>query len=123
MVLLVYDILPSSVCQGSSLPSQFVVLHRLRLFGRAAPSSCKSMGWAGEALQLPAVRVIVGSSSFRQFEQQVNPNKANAHCIHNKNDMSLVFPAKALLEFLKIIDLVALCSEAKCKALKPFQMA
>ena len=29
------------------------------------------------ALQLPAVRVIVGSSSFRQFEQQVNSDKAN----------------------------------------------
>ena len=32
------------------------------------------LGWW--ALQLPAVRVIVGSSSFRQFEQQVNPVKA-----------------------------------------------
>ena len=33
------------------------------------------LGWW--ALQLPAVRVIVGSSSFRQFEQQVNSDKAN----------------------------------------------
>ena len=29
-------------------------------------------GWW--ALQLPAVRVIVGSSSFRQFEQRVSMN-------------------------------------------------
>ena len=33
------------------------------------------LGWW--ALQLPAVSVIVGSSSFRQFEQQVNSGKAN----------------------------------------------
>ena len=33
------------------------------------------LGWW--ALQLPAVRVIVGNSPFRQFEQQVISDKAN----------------------------------------------
>ena len=33
------------------------------------------LGWS--TLQLPAVCVIVGSSSFRQFEQKVNSDKAN----------------------------------------------
>ena len=37
------------------------------------------LGWW--ALQLPAVRVIVGSSSFRQFEQKVNSNKATTKCV------------------------------------------
>ena len=37
------------------------------------------LGWW--ALQLPAVRVIVGSSSFRQFEQKVNSNKAKTNCV------------------------------------------
>ena len=33
------------------------------------------LGWW--PLQLPDVRVIVGSSSFRQFEEQVSSAKAN----------------------------------------------
>ena len=51
------------------------------------------LGWW--ALQLPAVRVIVGSSLFRQFEQQVNSDKASCVVLmYTKLDMSLVLRQK-----------------------------
>ena len=68
------------------------------------------LGWW--ALQLPAVRVIVGSSSSRQFEQQVNSDKALTNCVvhtHKEYNVTCLL-AKALLRVLnKFLDLDPLC--------------
>ena len=45
-------------------------------------------GWW--ALQLPVVRVIVGSSSFRMFEQKVNSDEAKCLVHYTKDDMSII---------------------------------
>jgi len=41
-------------------------------FWQSSPFMLQSYGLGWWALQLPAVRFIVGSSSFRQFEQRVS---------------------------------------------------
>ncbi len=67
----------SSICILSNLchaqePSECAVLYRLKHSGRAALSCCKGIGLGWWAIQLPAVRAIVGSTLFRDFEQQVS---------------------------------------------------
>ena len=81
------------------------------------------LGWW--ALQLPAVRVFVGSSSFRQFEQQVNFDKANCVVLiactqkltcHWSSGKSTLEKSGSLCAWLHCV------SEARCKASKPFWM-
>ena len=57
--------------QGSLLPFLVVAICGV------AHIMLQKYGLAWWALQLPVVRVVVGSFSFRLFEQQVNFDKAN----------------------------------------------
>ena len=67
-------------------------------------------GLAWWALQLPVVRVVVGSFSFRLFEQQVNFDKANCVVHYIQRMICHFLLAKSLVRGLnKFLDLVPLC--------------